>query len=519
VATELRRVLGAVAPRAKARGRVRDIAHRLPSPVLLGALVVAIAGVNVWWRTLETRPPHWDMARHLADSLIYMRWFSVTHPRTFLEGYLYYPPFTYWITDAFYAVLGSEAMWVAILSNVVWLAVLVFATYGIGRRLWNARVGWLSVIFVVTAPMFVSTFKDYMVDAPLAAIAALSLYLLIRADGFANRRSSLAFGLACGCGLLVKWTFPLVLALPVVHASAIALAEARLRHRFDRLVNVGGAAAVTFAVAGTWYVHNFRQVINSLVYYSGPEGVTRGNPPVASPASALWYLWNLINTQLYLLPFLFVVVGVAFCFRDHELARRNVYPILMAAGTYLTFTLLRHKDPRYTLPMVPALAIVATSWLEHVAARVRFWAAAALVAYGGFAFVAISFGTSLIPRTVAIHAPSTSFGPRELTVFSQYGYIDGPPTHENWHQADIFKVIARFPRSQRTFTYEGPDPIWFNYYGLDYYSLRYDAKWLRDGRASFLIELGSPRVVHRGYARLERWRLPDARMLALYKRL
>src|SRR5262249_49360441 len=152
-------------------------------------------------------------------------------------------------------------------------ALLVFATYGIGSRLWNARVGWLSVVFVVTVPMAVSTFKDYMLDAPLTAVSALAVYLLIRGNGFASRRISLLFGLTCGAGLLVKWTLPLVVALPVLHALAMAMSEARERRRFDPLANAALAAAAMLAVCGLWYVHNFVKIVSTLIYYNGPEGV------------------------------------------------------------------------------------------------------------------------------------------------------------------------------------------------------------------------------------------------------
>jgi hypothetical protein len=518
VATELTRVVGAEAPRARVRERVRDSTRRLANPALLGALTLSIAAVNVLWRTLETRPPHWDMGGHLSNSLIYLHGFSIAHPKPFLEAYLFYPPLVYWVTDVFYAAIGSEAMWVALLSNVIWLAILIFATYGTGNRLWNPRVGWLSVVFVVTAPMIVSSAKDYMLDVPITAVAALALYLIVRADGFSSRRYSLLFGVACGCGLLVKWTFPLVVALPVVHVCAIALSEARLRRDFSRLLNLVGAGTLTLAIAGTWYAHNFRQVLGASLYYSGPEGVARGNPRVASPESALWYLWNLLNVQLYLLPFLFVLAGIVFSLRKRELAARNLYPILMAFGTYLTFMLLRHKDARYTLPMLPALAVVATSWLEYVSARARVWAAGLFVAYGAVAFVAISFGTFLLPKDVTFHVPSTSSGPGSVTVFAQHGYIIGPPTDENWHQADVFKTMTKVPESQRTFAFKGPDTIWFNEDGLNYYALRYDIRWAKADRARFLIDRGAVHATPRGYARLERWRLPDGGTLALYER-
>jgi hypothetical protein len=191
----------------------------------------------------------------------------------------------------------------------------------------------------------------------------------------------------------------------------------------------------------------------------------------------------------------------------------------MIVGTYVAFALLRNKDPRYMIPLLPPIAIVATSWLESVSTKARAWAGGVLVTYGAVTFLAISFGTSLLPNSVLLDVPSTSFTPNQVTVFGQYGYIIGPPTRENWHQVDAFETMAAHPPSQRTFAYEGPDSIWFNLHGLNYYALRYDAKWAKVAQARFLIHRGAARATPPGYARLDLWRLPDGGMLALYERV
>jgi 4-amino-4-deoxy-L-arabinose transferase-like glycosyltransferase len=456
------------------------------------------------------------MAHHLYNSLVYLDGFRFSNLYRFFVADEYYPPFVYWITDVFYAVLGNEAIWVAILSNVVWIGLLVFSTYGVGKRLWNARVGWLSAVFVVSAPLIVDAGKDYMLDLPLTSIAALALYLLIRADGFASRRYSLLLGATCGCGLLVKWSFPLVVALPVVHATAIALHDARVCRGFDRLLNLAAAGIVTFAIAGAWYLHNGLSVLGSLNVYNGPEGARLGNPRVASVESALWYLWNLVNTELYLVPFLLVVVGIAFTLRKRELARRNLWPILMAVGTYVAFSLLRHKDVRYTLPMLPALAVIATSWIEYLPARARALTGAAFVVYSAAAFTAISFGTSLLPQQTTIKLPANAFSPGSINIFAQHGYLNGPPTSEDWHQADAFRAMTAFRPSQRRVIYEGPDTIWFNRIGNHYYALRYDAELVAFRRARFLI--ARDRKAPAGFTSIRRWRLPDGGTLVLYDR-
>ena len=262
--------------------------------LLLGALVALVTGLDLYWRSEETRPPHWDMARHLGNSLVYFHAFSLSHPLRFMEIYLYYPPLAYWVSDGFYALLGNQAIWVAVLSNVVFIAILVYATYGIGKALWDPWVGMLAAVFTATAPMFVVAFKDYMLDAPLAAMVALGLYLLIRSEGFARTPSTLLLGLVCGLGLLEKWTFPFPLALPVL-ATLIAAGVATVRERsVRRVLNVTVAAVLAFVIAGPWYVHNLNELHRDLSYNNVTAGAIRGSPGLDSASSVVWYAWNLV---------------------------------------------------------------------------------------------------------------------------------------------------------------------------------------------------------------------------------
>jgi len=75
-----------------------------------------------------------------SNSVVYLNGFSFAHPLPFFNAYEYYPPLVYWVTDAFYALSAVSDLGGG-LSNVVWLSILVFATYGIGKTLWNAPSG------------------------------------------------------------------------------------------------------------------------------------------------------------------------------------------------------------------------------------------------------------------------------------------------------------------------------------------------------------------------------------------
>jgi len=95
----------------------------------------------------------------------------------------------------------------------------------------------------------------------------------------------------------------------------------------------------------------------------------------------------------------------------------------------------------------------------------------------------------------------------------------GRPSKENWHQEDLFRIMARYPRDERTFGYWGPDTIWFNQWGLEYLRLRYDVEWAEVGDERFFAVRGRPSPTPAGFTALRRWRLPDGGTLALYHRV
>jgi hypothetical protein len=524
-------------------------ALRYGDHALLALMVAAITGLNQLWLSLETRPPHWDKARHLTNALVYRDLFASGDLWGALVDYHYYPPLVYWVADLFYAVLGTTEEWAAVLSQSAFLAVLALSTYGLGKELWSRRSGLLAALFVVTSPMLVSLFKDVMLDAPLTAVAALALYLLVKSDGFSSRRFSLLFGAVTGLGLLTKWSFALALALPAAYAVAVAFLASLRGRSWSRPVNAAGAAALAFVVAGAWYVTNLERLRIDTHRFDTVAASIEGDPPVLSPASILWYPWNLLSNQLYLGPFLFFAIGCVLLLVRPDLRRRNRYPILLAVGTYVAFTLVSNKDARYTLPMLAGVAVLAVYWLELLRPRWRAIAAAALVAYGLFTFAAASFGASFLPRDVSISVgrgcrfypyftgpcPGSSipalqsFLPsgeqvnrRAIRIWSQDGFVSGPPSGERWYQEEMFREAKA--EGARTLFFQGPpiDFIWFNGFAMQYFARKYGLVWVASpDQADFAgirVGRGESASPPAGFGEVGRFSLPDGGELVLYRR-
>ena len=177
----------------------------------------------------------------------------------------------------------------------------------------------------------------------------------------------------------------------------------------------------TFVIAGLWYLpklHYLAAETNDKAFAGAPAGL----PSPLSLDSVCWYFWKLLDQQLYLVPFLFFAAGVAVCVRRREFASRNAYLILTVVGTYVVFTCLRDKDSRFTLPMLPAVAVIATSWLERLRARPRRVLAVGLVAYATASFFAVNFAVPVLPKDVSIRLGP---GPLLGTISSFAGYDGG----------------------------------------------------------------------------------------------
>src|SRR5438132_5667971 len=375
--------------------------------LLLAQLWLSLTGLNMFWVTLNARPPNWDEANHLGNSVILFATFSWSHLGDWLQGYFYYPPLVYWVADAFYVVFGRTDEWVAILSQSVFLAILIGATYGIARRLWGSRAGLLAAFVATTTPMLAVGFKDFMLDAPLAAMATLALYLLIRSEGFARRRWALLFGLVCGLGMLTKWTFGFMLIVPAATAAVAAVLSAWRERAWQRPIALVGALALSIAVMAVWYVPNAQSIVRDSAVLVGCGNCywyaqVEGNPPIGTARSIFWYLWALVSHQLFLVPFALFLVGIAVMVGRREALRSNRYPVLFVAGIYVIQTLLVSTAPRYTLAIVPGVAILATYWMELVRPRLRPWLAGAVVGYGTVTFLAVSFGAPFLPEAVEV---------------------------------------------------------------------------------------------------------------------
>ncbi len=472
--------------------------------LLITGLILLVAFLNHLWANEETRPPHWDTGRHLWTSLLYL---DLLHLKTIYRlwtNYYYYPPFRYWETVPFYLIFGKSKI-VAIDSNIVFIAILAFSIYGIGKELWDRITGLMSAVFILSAPIYVSQFKEYQLDAELGSMVALSFYLLIRTKEFADRKLSLWFGLSAGLGMLTKWTYFISMGFPLA-ITLFQVFKDKSPGRKERFLNLFLAFLIALGVSLLWYGNHPRMLWNDLF---GWTFYAEGGPYLSWDCQAT-YLMVLEQIQLQLFLTVIFLVGFLTSLFSKEARRKNGLLMGFVLGNYFLFTCI-HKDARYTMPMLIGVAVLAVFWtglLRHPALRtvVR----SVILLYCVFSFWIVSFGTNLIPYEMTLG---------KWVVYRQVGYIIGPPEQEQWKQEDIVKKILSYPEAERGLFFEGEDTMFFNGWAFRYYCLEYGVPWVDQAEPPFIVARGKQLArVPKGCIPVERYPLPDGTQAILFKR-
>src|SRR6266571_1784989 len=320
--------------------------------ILLLAVAAFAAAVAPALRETGT-PPGWDQSVHLRDSVVYER--ILRHPSVLGNGVLgailhgsedfplltpsgYYPPLVPGITALFYLVAGRSYE-TAMATQILFLVLLVFGTWALGNRLLGAPVGLAAALMLLAAPGIRLNAEEYMLDLPLAAMVAVSVWGLLTSDGFARRDRSLVFGVLAGAGMLTKWTFFLFLGLPVLFVLASGLADSsRLSApRSPRWCNFALALLAGGVVAAPYYVPILPILINKTIVHAG--GAADGVTSPFTPAAALYHI-QALPRKLLGWPLTITTTGgiLGFLWRGHEARRPRTFLLTWALSLYAIFT-------------------------------------------------------------------------------------------------------------------------------------------------------------------------------------
>jgi len=366
----------------------------LTGAALLGLFLFHTA-LNWMWTEANVTLMGWDRSSHLAKTLIYndiLREINLRSLFTALTWPWNRPPFPFLTVVPFYRLFG-ESTDVALMSNCLYLAILLWSVYGIGRVLYGRKVGLLAACLVSFYPILFSISRLSYVDYALTAMVALAVYLLLKTDGFRHRGWSLAFGLGMGLGLLTKWPFIAFAGVPIAYEAWHSGALKRLL-----FVSWGGARGSTrrrrvvtspwfhvlaaLALTAMWYVPNWDRlpsfllggwlpllswILLSFTVYVVSRSASQGTNLLSAIliGGTLASAWSLPNIG-FSGRFVFVAYGgVNIQGKGLSLLDPTFYV------RYLSMMLTEQLSPLYFAAFIVTIVVLAYAWFRKGAATSR----------------------------------------------------------------------------------------------------------------------------------------------------
>ncbi|MGB8216458.1 MAG: glycosyltransferase family 39 protein [Candidatus Methanoperedens sp.] len=503
---------------------MRNILKRYWAEVILCVLFITTLAYNMIWLGANKLPPSWDPSAHLMLSLAYYN--VLTHPAFDMIGRLvsisnYYPPF-YHISTAVMYIFFGKSMNTAILTNTVFYGILLFSIYGLGKKLFNKETGVFAAVLITLYPSIFSLQRVYMLEIPLTALVALSIYLLVLSEKFKNLKYAAVFGAVSAFTILAKWTGLLFIIGPfllTVHdtysnvtlgkkieglfkknAPSCAqcgnpLGKGRLDYsgrtfcsnickniwKKGRKINSGRTAStinlvlalgVFLFISLIWYIPHLNDMYYNVILGQTTAGAMEGDPDILSLPSILYYPLSILDYQVFGVFFIVMMLGVI------HIAKERKPNILLFLSwiviPYIAFTLFRNKDPRTFLPVITVFALVSAFYLSGIKnSRIKTYAVAALLIFGTAQLFTMAAGIDSIASATKLNIIS----PDGIRLFPDPG-SGGPPSRDDWKSEDVIKEILsdniNNPRTVGRYAVVIviPDHGLLNGYTLDYFAIR-----------------------------------------------
>ncbi|MCB0072255.1 MAG: glycosyltransferase family 39 protein [Caldilineaceae bacterium] len=201
-------------------------AHGTESPrrerwywIALAGIVLASVLGNLYWLRQNIVLVGRDSTGHLERTLKAAEVLTHVNPSSLFAALTihdYRPPLLYVAAQPFYRLFGIS-LDSAQLTNVFFFALVIILTYVLGRRVTSPGAALFAALLVSLLPMPVAMARLFYMEHLLTTVLLVNMLALLEAQRFQRRGWSIVWGATVGLGLLVKWTFPIYIVLPVLY--------------------------------------------------------------------------------------------------------------------------------------------------------------------------------------------------------------------------------------------------------------------------------------------------------------
>lgn len=387
---------------------------------ILGAIWLVGALCDRIWLALDRSVPSWDPTNHLTGSLNYLN--ALQQVNVFSGEWWQrlwtlsskYPPLLYIVTAPFQMLFGTGPEQ-ALLVNLLFSAILLASVYGLGKHLFNTRVGLWAAGLCVLLPRLYTVRINYMHDYPLTALVAASFFCLtVWRDAktkFQGWLWALGFGACFGLAIMLKQTVLFFIFVPLLWLFITHLRKGA----WGRIAQLIGGLLLSVCIFGPWYRTNWIFLFSSYQNAIVVPGTEEGDPPLNTLAAWTYY-WNdlprAVSWPILLVPLVGLLLYWVLSWplfgkgtkdaeikeyriqesgdtreihlKSHTPHPKSTSPLrwlaLFLIASYFICSANFNKDLRYVMPYMPILSVILayglTVWPKRL--RVVPWATVGL---------------------------------------------------------------------------------------------------------------------------------------------
>lgn len=226
--------------------------------LLLGLITLLAGAGSLHWVRANVVLMGRDAAGYLGTTLEQYAALQHLNLQTLFQAFTgdgYRTPALYLAAQPFLRWFGPTADGAQML-NVLLVAAIVPLTWLLARQVGSRWTALYAALLVALLPMIAAMGRLFYTEALLTAAVTLNLIALYRCEGFARRGWALLWGASLGVGLLIKWTMPIYIVLPVLWVLINARGSLRTGSVSVRLRSLLIAAIVGAGFALIWYWPN-----------------------------------------------------------------------------------------------------------------------------------------------------------------------------------------------------------------------------------------------------------------------
>jgi hypothetical protein len=409
--------------------RARGTSHiwTLPSSgPAWGAIVATSAyiALTCWWLTQDRSIPIFDAGDHLTLSLFYHNMIAAGNLLEPLTSPGIYPTLGHIVGALAMFVGGVNVASPIVAENIVFVPLLALGCYQTGRLLFGSLAGMLAVMFVLGSPLLISMFHIDMLDGPLTAMVAVSVWLILASEDFSRQGVAGLAGVAVGLGLNVKAQFPLF----VIGLVAILLAHGGWRNKRGFLI----FCTVAFVVGAPWYIVHITE-LGRLLNIGGISSYTATGTESAtlSVESLLSYFWSVLDSQLLAPLFVLAAAGTVWTLLAviHGQDKRGARLEFLVGGcaAFVAITLVPHHDIRYGMPLLAFSSVIGTGWIVSLPRTASLALGTLLIVAVVANTLGITFG---VGDDVSVTLPVKLAGDNQVAIYSTSGFLVSAPSRD-----------------------------------------------------------------------------------------